>query len=220
MQKIEALLFDLDGTIVDNMGYHVQAWAEYLRSYGIEDSLENVNQRVSGKTTEEVIRMYFGDDLSPDQIKDHYQKKESYYKKIYLPHLKENPGITKLLDQARQLNIPAAIASAAGIDNVAFVINNLKIAGYFKTIVSAADVSCGKPDPEIFLLAAKRLGVHPSSCLVFEDALAGLEGAQNAGMKAIAITTAHTAEKLSKYPAVIKVVDNFLDLDLKTIINY
>ena len=131
--------------------------------------------------------------------------------------MKEVPGITALLEQAKKLGLPMAVASAAGIDNIEYVINNLKIAHYFKAIVCAQDVKHGKPDPEIFLLAAKRLGVEPSKCLVFEDSLVGVEGALNAGMKAVAVTTGHPAEKLAAYASVIKVVDNFVGLDLTSL---
>ena len=88
-------------------------------------------------------------------------------------------------------------------------------AEFFSVIVSANDVNRGKPDPEIFLLAAKRLGVNPGECLVFEDSLVGVEGARNAGMKVVAITTGYPAEKLLQYPAVIRVVNDYSELDLE-----
>lgn len=219
MQKFEALLFDLDGTVVDNMDYHIKAWVQYLKMHGVNDDEKVVYKKVAGKTTEEVIHDYFGDNLSEQEVQNHYRTKETLYKEIYLPHMKEVPGISALLKQAKDLGLPMAVASAAGIDNIEYVINNLNIAHYFKAIVCAQDVAHGKPDPEIFLLAAKRLGVDPAKCLVFEDSLVGVEGAQNAGMKAIAITTGHPAEKFAGYASVIRVVDNFVGLDLTTLSN-
>ena len=106
-----------------------------------------------------------------------------------------------------------AVASVGGIDIVEFVLNNLNIARFFEAVVSAQDVKNGKPDPEIFLVAASRLGVDPQDCLVIEDTLAGLQGAQRAGMPSIAITTGFPAEILSGYASVIKVIDDFRGLD-------
>jgi beta-phosphoglucomutase family hydrolase len=216
MTMFGALLFDMDGTIVDNMYAHLRAWVEYFSTLGIVDNDDAVYNSVSGKTTQEVIRCYFGDNLTPEQIREHYNQKETLYKKIYRPVMHEIPGVIDLFKQAKNLGIPMAIASAAGIDNVDFILDNLKISDYFDTIVSARDVKNGKPDPEIFLLAAKRLNVDPSACLVFEDSIFGLEGAQNAGMRAVAITTGYPAAELQQYPAVIKIVDNYLGFDLET----
>ena len=218
MSKLGALLFDLDGTIVDNMDSHLQAWVKYLGTLGILDSYDNIYKCVAGKTTQEVIRHYFGNNLTQEQIIEHYHKKESLYKKIYYPVLNEIPGIIGLLAEAKRLAIPMAIASAAGIDNIDFILDNLKIREYFKTVVSARDVVNGKPDPEIFLLAAKRLDVDPSVCLVFEDSFYGLEGAYRAGMKSVAITTGHSALELQQNPSVIKIVDNYIDFDLQALI--
>jgi beta-phosphoglucomutase family hydrolase len=217
MTKLGALLFDLDGTIVDNMYAHLQAWVEYLGPFGVNDSDENVYKNVAGKTTQECIRTYFGNDLSDEQMLAHYNGKEEIYKKIYRPVMRGIPGVIDLFKQADRLQIPMAIASAAGIDNVEFILNNLSIGAYFKAVVSSRDVKKGKPDPEIFLLAASRLGVDPADCLVFEDSIFGLQGAFNAGMKAVAITTAHSEAELLKTPAVIKVVNNYLGFDLETL---
>jgi beta-phosphoglucomutase family hydrolase len=218
MSKISALLFDMDGTLVDNMAVHVQSWVEYFLSLGVKDSAENVYIKVAGKTSEEVIRLYLGEDLPQSKVLEHYDHKENLYRKLYQPIIKEIPGVSSLLKQAKQMGLSMAIASAAGIDNIEFTLNNLEISGYFKTIVCAHDIKNSKPDPEIFLLAAERLGVNPDDCLVFEDALVGVEGAHRAGMKAVAITTGYPVEKFAQYPAVIKVVDNYLDLNLQELV--
>jgi beta-phosphoglucomutase family hydrolase len=218
MSKLGALLFDMDGTIVDNMDIHLQAWVKYLATLGVKDSDANIYKSVAGKTTQEVISYYFGDNLTRDQIIEHYNQKESLYKKLYTPILRGIPGVMDLFKQAQRLGIPMAIASAAGIDNVDFILDNLKISQYFGAVVCSRDVKNGKPDPEIFLLAAKRLGVTPSTCLVFEDSLTGLDGAYRAGMKAVAITTGYSAAELRQNPSVIRVVDNYLGFDLETLL--
>ena len=218
MAKFDAILFDVDGTIVDNMDAHLQAWVEYLGTLGINDRNDVIYKIVSGKTTREVIEYYFGKNLTEVQMRDHYRQKEALYKALYFPEMSGIAGVVDLFKQANELNVPMAVASAGGIDNVEFILNNLNLRQYFQEVVSARDVKRGKPDPEIFLLAAKRLGVDPSACLVFEDSKAGLEAATNAGMKAVAITTAMPASELEQYPAVIKIVDNYVGLDLEPLL--
>jgi len=217
MSKVGALLFDLDGTIVDNMQIHLQTWVKYFGSLGVHTNHKDINKSVAGKSTEEVLRYFLGPDLTQQQIVDHYNQKETLYKELYYPVLQEIPGVTDLLKQAQSMGVPAAIASNAGIDNIDFVLDNLQIREFFKAVVSIKDVEKGKPDPDVFLLAAKRLGVDPGECLAFEDSLFGLEAAFRAGMKAVAITTAHSAADLKKCPAVIKVINNFIGIDLSTV---
>lgn len=216
--RSHALLFDVDGTLVNNMSAHLEAWKRYLKSLGFNEKEEDIYDKVSGRTTIEVFQMYFGGVLTQEQLLNHYKQKEAIYKDIYAPSIREIPGLTALLKQALRLNLPMAITSAGGIDNIEFVINHLDIAGYFDTIVSGGDVVRGKPDPEIFLIAARRLNVDPCNCLVFEDSQAGLQGAFNAGMKSVAITTSDSREILAQNPAVIKVVDDYHDVDLEILL--
>jgi beta-phosphoglucomutase len=212
-----ALLFDVDGTLVDNMPAHLKAWSKYLRSFGIADSDEQIFINIAGKTTKEVLNYYFGNELTPQEVDLRSFEKENLYRQIYLPVMCEISGLSSLLNQARNLGLPMAIGSAGGIDNIEFVINNLKIANYFDAVISGGDVERGKPDPEIFLKVSHELGVEPQKCLVFEDSLAGLEGAYNAGMKAVAITTGYTVEELSHQASVIKVVNDFCNIDLEAL---
>ena len=116
-------------------------------------------------------------------------EKEIRYRSIYSEHIQPIPGLVGFLDAARQMGILLGLATSAGPENIAFVLNRLGISGYFTAVVNGEEVEHGKPDPEIFLEAAKRLGVPPQECLVFEDLRKGIQAAQHAGMPVVVITT-------------------------------
>ncbi|MCE1254624.1 MAG: HAD family phosphatase [Anaerolineae bacterium] len=213
-----ALLFDVDGTMVDNMSAHLQAWKKYLKMLGLNEKEEDISRNISGRTTFEVFQLYLGNELSQDQLLNHHKQKEAIYKDIYASSIQEIPGLTTFLKQAVRLNLPMAITSAGGMDIIEFVINNIGVAGYFDTIVSGEDVARGKPDPEIFLKAAQRLNVEPQNCLVFEDSQPGLQGVYNAGMKAVAISTSYSHDELAQHPAVIKVIDDYHNLNIESLL--
>jgi len=210
--KYKAILFDVDGTMVDNMPVHAQTWITFFGSLGLEVNEESIHTTMAGRTSADVIK-FFLPGITDEQVNQHEMEKEALYKQIYQPVMRETPGLTHFLEQARAMGIKMAVASVGGIDIVGFVLNNLKITHFFDAVVSAEDVKNGKPDPEIFLLAASRLGIAPGDCLVIEDTLAGLLGAQRAGMRSIAITTGFPAEMLNGYASVIKVIDDFDNLD-------
>jgi len=130
-------------------------------------------------------------------------RKEKMYQEIFLPHLKLIDGLPEFLEHAYKEHIPMAIATAAIPFNIDFVLDNLNISHYFKAIISAHDVKESKPHPEVFLKAAQALNTAPEDCIVFEDAPKGVEAAQNAGMKAVVITTLHTADEFKQYGNVV-----------------
>jgi HAD superfamily hydrolase (TIGR01509 family) len=119
------------------------------------------------------------------------------------------PGLVSLLQETRQAGMSLAVATAAGNENIDFVMNGLALWDYFDAVVGADDVARGKPHPDLFLLAAKRLNVSPEHCLVFEDALTGIEAARRAGMAVIAITTSHNIDEVAHLPQVQKAIPDF-----------
>jgi HAD superfamily hydrolase (TIGR01509 family) len=125
------------------------------------------------------------------------------------PGLRLIPGLDQFLQSAYEQNIPMAIGSAAIMFNIDFVLDNLNIRHYFKTIVSAENVIFSKPDPETYTKAADQLGVDYSSCIVFEDAPKGVEAAMNAGMKSVVLTTMHEKHEFDMYPNVAKYITNY-----------
>lgn len=192
-----AVIFDLDGTILDNNPYHLESWKEYLKQIGREMTDEEFNEKLNGRTNRDVVRYLYGDDLSEEEIWQHTNEKESLYRQMYKPHITAVPGLVEMLDILFKHNIPMAIATSGIKVNIDFMFDNVPIRKYFKAVVDSSCITQGKPHPEIFLKAAESLGVDPAECLVFEDAVVGIEASQAAGMKVIAVQTTESRENLS-----------------------
>jgi beta-phosphoglucomutase family hydrolase len=207
--KVSAFIFDMDGTMLDNMAIHMQIWYEYLSSVGVELEKAHFYRFAAGRTNAEILRELLSPNLSQSEIEEHSGKKEELYRLRYRPILKPVPGLPEFLEAARQLAIPMAVASSAGCENIQFHLDGLAAEDYFSALVGSEDVRNGKPDPEIFLQAASRLGVAVAECLVFEDTPAGLEAAARAGMRAIAVTTTSPAERLAQNPVVLRIVPDY-----------
>lgn len=192
MNTPKAFLFDLNGTMIDDMAYHTQAWHNILNNdLGLTISLDEVKQHMYGKNRELIIRLFGEGKYSEEAIEKFSNEKEQRYRESFKPHLKLLPGLQRFLEQAFAKAIPMAIGSAAITANIDFVLDGLNIRKFIAAVVSADDVKNSKPDPETFLLAAQKLGINPADCIVFEDNPKGVEAALNAGMKCIVLTTMH-----------------------------
>ncbi len=189
---MKAFIFDLNGTMVDDMEFHTRGWLHVVNDkLGGFYSYERMKKEMYGKN-EDVLKRIFGEKyFSAFEIEHLSNAKEERYRQEFLPRLALLPGLEQFLKTAQAYGIRMAIASAANSENIDFVLDNLDIRHYFDVIVSADDVRESKPHPETFLKAAEQLGVAPAGCLVFEDAPKGVEAAGNAGMKTIVITTTH-----------------------------
>jgi len=188
----KAFLFDLNGTMINDMEYHLQVWYDVLvNELGSTLTLEGVRSNMYGKNDELFVRVFGPDKFTKPQMDEIAHRKEVKYQELYKPHLRLIDGLPEFLQQTRAAGIKMAIGSAAIPFNIDFVLDNLNIRPYFSAIVSADDVVESKPHPEVFLKAAHLLGADPASCIVFEDAPKGVEAAARAGMKSVAITTLH-----------------------------
>lgn len=217
--KPKAFLFDLNGTMIDDMGFHLEVWNKILNDdlkAGL--TLDQVKQQMYGKNHELLDRVFGKGTLSEETIAVYSQKKEELYQEIYRPHLSLIPGLEELFDRASQSGISMAIGSAANNFNIDFVLDTLNVRKYFKAIVSAESVLESKPNPEVFLNGAKLLGVEPESCIVFEDVPKGAEAALNAGMKAVIITTTHAEEEFAHYPNILFFIKDYTDPRLKQLL--
>ncbi len=215
-----AFLFDLNGTMINDMGYHLEVWSEILiNDLGAQISREEVKRNMYGKNDDMLFRV-FGKDKFTQQQRDAISvKKEKRYQQIYKPYLNLITGLDQFLEKASNNNIPMAIGSAAIMFNIDFVLDNLNIRHYFNAIVSADDVANSKPDPETFLKDASMLGVAPSQCIVFEDAPKGVEAAQNANMRCVVLTTMHTEEEFSQYTNIMMFVKDYTDPRLNELLS-
>lgn len=216
--KYDALIFDMDGTIVHNMPTHNQAWSETLAEAGVQIDLDEFYRTTTGKKTAEILRMMLGHDLGAEELEWWGNRKEALYRERYASRREPMPGLVALLEQAHTLGLTLAVATAAPPENITFILDDLDLRRHFNAVVGAEDVTKGKPDPEIFLKAAKTLGVEPSHCLVFEDALAGIEGARRAGMDVVMLCTTLEAHETASEPHILCAVSDYTQINLRTLL--
>ena len=211
MPRPYAFVFDMNGTMIDDMHYHEQAWYDVLvNQLKAPLTLEQVRHQIYGTSAEMFARVFGTNAFSPEEIAAITEKKESRYREEFLPHLKLIDGLDAFLTKIKSKNIPLAIGTAAPVLNIDFVLDNLNLRNYFPVVIGPLDVARSKPDPEVFLKAASQLGVAPENCIVFEDAPKGIEAAARARVKAIGITSYHTAEEL-KYENVLFTISDYND---------
>jgi len=206
----KAFIFDLNGTMIDDMQYHARAWYDIL-NHDLKAGLtqDEVNVQMYGKNNELLERIFGKNHFDETKMEELSLEKERRYQQAFLPNLKLIDGLQKFLERSEQSGIPMAIGSAAITFNIDFILDNLHIRHFFKAIVSADDVTTSKPDPETFIKCAKLLNVSPENCIVFEDAPKGVEAAQNAGMDCIVLTTMHQKEDFSQYKNVIGFIKDY-----------
>lgn len=208
--SIKAFLFDLNGTMINDMAYHADAWS-YILNNDLKAGLshEEVKAQMYGKNDELLVRVFGKDHFTKERMQQLSMEKERRYQLAYLPHLKLINGLHQFLEEAKQQGILLAIGSAAIPFNIDFVLDNLGIRDYFSAIVSADDVAVSKPDPETYLMCAAKLGVNANECIVFEDAPKGVEAARNAGMQTVVLTTMHDIDEFDVYENVLAFVDDY-----------
>lgn len=191
----KAYLFDMDGTLVDNMPTHKISWLEWANKEGAEMTEESVWEKTHG-TIREIVARFFPE-ASEEELFELGERKEALYREMFKPNLKLINGLGELLNQAKKAGVKMALATAGDKRNIAFVLDGLEIRSYFDAIVGGEDVSKGKPHPEVFLKAASALGVEPSDCIVFEDAPPGVESAHRAGMRCVLV---NPSVPVAQYP--------------------
>ncbi|HTW31274.1 MAG TPA: HAD family phosphatase [Candidatus Sulfotelmatobacter sp.] len=182
-----AVLWDLDGTLVDSEEYHWLAWKEILDREGI--SLTRPQFLSSfGQRNDAILRAWLGEDVSLELIRKIGDDKEAYYRELVCTQgLAPLPGAAEWVERLHQEGWPQAIASSAPRLNVEAVLDALHLRKWFQASTAAEDVQAGKPDPQVFLIAASRLDAAPGICIVVEDSRAGIEGARRAGMRSIGV---------------------------------
>ncbi len=206
----EGAIFDMDGVLVDNLPFHLRAWQQLGRELG-KPLTEDRIRSVFGQRNREMIRKLIGPDLAEEDIPRFTSRKEELYRHYIASDLHAAAGLIEFLQDLNRNGIRCAVATSGPHVNVNFVLDGLGIRGYFAAIVTGADVTRSKPDPEIFLLAARRLELPAGHCVVFEDSSAGIEAAHRAGCCCIALATTHAPEELTA-PHIARVVPDFAEL--------
>ena len=207
---LQAVIFDLDGTLIDNNGFHLKTWKKYLENSGKSMTDAEFNLHLNGRTNTDAIKYIYGYGLSREEVKKHTEDKEALYRILYKPFIEPVKGLLPFLETLLKMKIPMAIATSGVQSNIDFFFDNIQVKQYFVAVVNSSHIKKGKPDPEIYLKTASILKVNPAHCLVFEDAVVGLQSARDAGMKVIALTTTQTKEELKDADLIIQ---NFADLE-------
>jgi beta-phosphoglucomutase family hydrolase len=195
LSKIGAI-FDWDGVVIDSSSLHEKSWERLAAETGFALPTDHFKRGFGMKNTFIIPRLLKWAE-APDEIHRLSLRKEELYRELVIEHgITPLPGVTSWLDELRRYGIPCAIGSSTERLNIDTILNVLGIGHYFSAIVSADDVSHGKPDPEVFLTAAQRIERDPSLCVVFEDALVGIEAARRGGMKVVAVATTNPIEAI------------------------
>ncbi|HXK33743.1 MAG TPA: HAD family phosphatase [Dehalococcoidia bacterium] len=202
MRSRAAVLFDLDGVIVDSRPHHLSAWERWAREHGI-DAPSGYFHRTFGLRNDAIIGGLLPD-IEPAELRRHAEAKESLFRARARGDLQALPGVRELLDFLEEQDIPSAIVTSTPRANLDIILETLRLSGRFGALVAEEDAAHGKPDPEGFLVAAERLGVPPERCVVIEDAPAGLQAAKAAGMRAIGVTTTRPAADLGDADLVVE----------------
>jgi len=206
VSKIAAVIWDMDGVIADTAPHHLHAWRETFARRGI-DFAEADFMRGFGIRNDAIIKNVLGEQTTEAEIEAIAQEKEATFRGIIGHDIKPLPGVLELIRALYEKGIRMAIASSTVIENIRLIIGSLGITKYFQSVITGHDVTEGKPHPQVFLLAAQKLGAKPKNCLVIEDAVAGIKAAKGAGMYCVAITSSHPREKLKEADLIVDTLE-------------
>jgi beta-phosphoglucomutase len=203
-----ALVFDMDGVIVDSNPLHRESWALFNSRYGVETT-EAMQQRMYGRRNDEIVRDFFGGELPPQEVAARGKAKEALYREMIAARMEDVlvPGIRQFLERHRET--PMGLGSNAEPENVALVLDRAALRPYFRAVVDGTQVRNPKPHPDVYLRVAELLQIQPADCIVFEDSFLGVAAAVAAGMRVIGLSTTY-----DDLPGTHLTIDNFLSADL------
>lgn len=209
-----AVIFDMDGVLVDSNPFHLQKWVDLLNRHRIPFRREDLPEQVLGHRNDTAFRFFFGHRLTEGERSQLGEELEDTFRKAFAPHARPLPGLTELIQECHRAGIPMAVASSAMAKNVEFVVDALGYRPYFRCLVTGDEVARPKPDPEIYLRAASKLSVEPAGCVAFEDSFVGIEAAKRAGMRCVAIASTFPATELRQQTQADLIVPGFEGLNL------
>lgn len=205
-------IFDMDGVLLDNLKVHLLAFQQLGREQGRELTREQI-ESVFGRKNDDMLQVLLGRQLGREELDRLAARKEAIYRDLARPHVGDLvvPGLRAFLERLHGAGFGIGLATSGPPENVQLVFDGVGIGSYFSVVVTGGDVERGKPHPDIFLKAAAMLAVEPAACLVFEDSRSGIQAAQAAGSRCVALATTHTAAELEDLHP-YRIVQDFCDL--------
>jgi beta-phosphoglucomutase-like phosphatase (HAD superfamily) len=208
LSPVRAFIFDMDGTMIDSMPYHQRSWQHFAQRKAIQMDIAELMRRTTGRTGIECMGELFGRDITAEEALLLVREKEAIYRELFAAEFREVLGFKAFAANARALGLKIGVGTAGDLENVEFALSRLLLEPEPDVIVRGDMGFPGKPEPAIFLQAARALSVNPSEAIVFEDAPLGIEAARRAGMRAVAICTSCSAQELAG-PHVVAAVQNY-----------
>jgi HAD superfamily hydrolase (TIGR01509 family) len=205
-------IFDHDGVLVDSLEFHQEAWFEMGKRSGLNFTPEFIHETF-GMTNPSIFRRLLGDSISPQEIQKYSDLKEECYRDRARGKIHLMDGVRPVLDELTAHGVKLAIGSSGVLPNLELTVKECGLDGRFAAIASLEDITRGKPDPQVFLVAAAKSGAQPNRSMVFEDAPVGIQAAKAAGMYAVGLTTTHPAQSLWNAGA-DEVVENLAGYDV------
>jgi HAD superfamily hydrolase (TIGR01509 family) len=212
-----AIIFDMDGVLVDSSPFHLRKWMDTLRAHGIAFDEEELPRMVLGPANDVIFRRFIGEHLTREQLSELSEELDANFRREIGPHPPALPGVRRFIEECHAQGVAMAVASAAIANNVKFLLAALGLRDFFREVLAVDATLRPKPDPEIYLMAAEKLGVSPNACAVFEDSFVGIEAAKRAGMKCVAIASTFSAEDLHRETHADLIVPNFEGISLPTL---
>ncbi len=204
MIKPEGIVFDLDGTLVDNNSYHIEAWKEFYKKIDKQFSHDEYMRNINGRISKVIFPYLMQREMEEKEIMEYDDEKESLYRELYGAHMQPIKGLIDFLEALQEAGYKMAIATSGLPPNIEFMFNKLPLRKYFSAVVNASHITNGKPHPEIFERAAKEINADPNKCIAFEDSIAGISSAKAAGMRVVGLTTTHSEADLTEADMIIK----------------
>lgn len=211
---LKAVIFDMDGVIVDNNDYHRKAWQLFLMRHGMDVSDEDYNRRISGRVNSELIHMLFGSHLGEMEVRALGEEKEKIFRDLYEHHLRPLKGLHDFLKLLKKAGFRLAVGTSAPVSNMDFILDGLGLRDSFDVLVHQGMIERGKPDPQIYQLCMELLGVKPEESLVFEDSISGIKAGVASGASVVGITTTHQSRELK---GTLFNIGNYRDLQLEVL---
>jgi beta-phosphoglucomutase-like phosphatase (HAD superfamily) len=208
---VRGIIFDMDGTMIDSMRHHAQSWITFAERHRLTIEVDELMRRTTGRTGAECMEVLFGRPMDAKESWALVHQKEEIYRELFAPVFAEVAGFKAFCADAMARGLRIGVGTAGDKHNIAFAFSHLRMDPMPHAVVGGDEGLAGKPEPAIFLEAARRIGVAPEDCVVFEDAPFGIEAARRAGMRAVAMCTSHTAEQLAG-PHVLASARNYHEL--------